>query len=132
MKPKVWLVKNGHLPAGSENVRGRLSLAHKALIEEAVSKGALIDGFVKSTDATARVERVAADRVVDVPDVARDEDAWEAVGKRNDSTFFTVGMRTVCNGCHNSLTYCRCDTPRVWDGCEREVFITFRPRRANG
>ena len=38
MKKKEWLVKHGHLPAGSENKRGRISAEHVALLEEAVAK----------------------------------------------------------------------------------------------
>lgn len=126
MRPKQWLFENGHI--ASPNQRGRMSLAHKQLIEDAVSKGAKIDGFslVKSKGEDSKVEKVSVstDRIADVPDEHRAEEMWEAHTSEG-----TVGMRTVCNNCTSSLTYCHCQHPRVWVDFDREGVVFFKPRK---
>lgn len=135
MKPKEWLFQNGHMSREDADKRGRLSLANKALIEQAVANGASIDGYAVvdrptlATDKPVEVKRVAVDanRVVDLPAMTRDE--REVMGfYREDGKTIEVGMRTVDNNCGTSLTYCPCDSPRVWVDCDREVVVNFKPR----
>lgn len=135
MKPKQWLHANGHLDVIKQ---GRLSLAHKALIEQAVRDGAQIDGFAVSKaepkteaeKAAPRVEKVAipGQRILDVPDERRSESMWTA-HTYLDGTKVPVGMRQVCNTCHNSLTYCPCRVPVVWIDHEHTGVVTFTPKR---
>lgn len=134
MKPKVALVKDGFLPAGSENKRGRLSADAINRLKELALSGWDIDGYsvVKGTpDPTAaiplpgdRVEKVSVDpnSIADVPDETRPESDWNAfVGNKS------IGMRTVCNTCHSSLTYCHCQHPRVWIDYNAEGVVVFKP-----
>ena len=131
MKPKEWLHKNGHIETIG---RGRLSAAHIALINEAVANGVQIEGYsvvtpTKESTGAPEVKRTAVDpnRVVDVPDVARDERTTMAF-YRNDGKVVEIGMRTVDNVCGNSLTYCRCESPRVWVDYDQQVVVNFKPR----
>lgn len=128
MKPKEYLVKEGHIKVAG---RGRLSREQIAIIEAAVSNGVAIEGYSVSTPATAsepaEVKRaVSAVDVFDVPDEKRPERDWEAV-RVNDQT--TIGMRTVCNTCKNSLNYCLCQFPMVWVGHNHQSEVTFVPRK---
>lgn len=129
MKPKVALVKDGFLPAGSENKRGRLSGEAIARLKVLAGQGWDIEGYSVSRSADTAVAptvtKVATDpnRVLDVPDEARSEDLWTAHTSEG-----SVGMRAVCNGCGNSLTYCRCQHPRVWVDYDREAVVFFKPR----
>lgn len=133
MKPKDWLKANGHI---TEIKRGRMSREHITLIKEAVANGAKIEGYgeVSATaSAPATVERVAVDpnRLVDVPDVFRDERALMAYRVENGKNV-EIGMRTVDNNCGSSLTYCRCDSPRVWVDHETQAVVNFKPRPGKG
>ena len=136
MKPKEWLYKNGHIKKEDVNRRGRLSGAHKSLIEAAVAKGEKIDGYAvvgkptAQTDKPASVERVKHDpnRLVDVPDMRRDEREWSA-SVTVDGKTLPVGFRTVCNGCGNSLGWCYEETSRVWVDSNREAVVTFKPQK---
>lgn len=129
IKPKVALVKDGFLPAGSENKRGRLSGAAITRLKELAASGMDIEGYTvsKSSDSTAppKVEKVSVDpnRVVDVPDESRPEADWQAF-----STNGEIGMRTCCNVCGSSLTYCYCPHPRVWLDFQTEGVVYFKPR----
>lgn len=129
IKPKVALVRDGFLPAGSENKRGRLSGAAIDRLKELAGKGWDIEGYTvsKSSDSTAppKVEKVSVDpnRLVDVPDESRPEESWRAFTSEGE-----VGMRTVCNLCHSSLTYCHCPHPRVWLDFQTEGVVYFKPR----
>lgn len=133
IKPKQWLFDNGHIEVIG---RGRLSAAHIALIHEAVANGVQIEGYsaVKgnSDEPTAApvVERTKVDpnRIVDVPDLARDETALEAY-YLTDGKPVTIGMRTVDNVCGSSLTYCHCESPRVWVDSDRQVVVNFRNKK---
>lgn len=119
MKPKDWLLANGHI---KEITRGRMSREHIALIEQAVRDGEQIDGYAVSTAVRTpadtptppKVEKVAkpSERIADVPDETRPESSWEAYTYYNGAKK-DIGMRTVCNTCGNSLTYCPCRTPMV-------------------
>lgn len=143
MKPKAALVKDGFLPAGSENKRGRMSAAAIARCEELVTLGWQIEGFqsVKSSkpaDASAAakpatVERVKVDsnRIADVPDMRRDERDWSA-SVIVDGKTRPVGFRTVCNGCGNSLGWCYEETSRVWVDANLEAVVTFKPQKGAG
>lgn len=134
MKPKVALVKDGFLPPGSENTRGRMSKAAITRCEELAAQGWKIDGFsaVKSSDTSkpVTVERVSVDpnRIADVPDMARDERDFTAWVTREGKPE-KIGMREVCNGCRSSFTYCHCSTPRFWLDHTRESVVTFKPMK---
>ena len=133
ISPKKWLYDNGH--TDTLGGRGRMSKAHKALIMEAVANGVAIEGYAvvdkatAATDKPAKVERVAPNpnRVVDLPDMTRDESKVMAF-YREDGKVVEVGMRTVDNNCGTSLTYCPCESPRVWVDYDRQVVVNFKPR----
>lgn len=132
MKPKEFLLKNGHI---KEITRGRLSRDNIALIEEAVKNGVKIEGYSVSTgpepDKTAPVvEKVKTDpnRILDIPEFPlRDESVWEAYANV-DGKIVSVGMRTVCNTCKCSITYCGCKTPVVWVDSDTSAVVVFKPR----
>lgn len=126
MKPKEALVKDGFLPKGSENKRGRISVAAIERCKELAAQGWAIDGYSVSTatDSTVTVAKVTVDpnAVAEIPNPTRDETAMTAhVGD------VTIGMRTVCNTCRRSLTYCPCPQPRVWVDHTREGLVYFQP-----
>lgn len=129
MKKKEWLVKNGYLPKGSENVRGRLSGEHVALIEAAVAGGEHIEGFsvvskpTAATDKPTTVERVKhADTIADTPEETVPEQFNIAmVGDK------VIGNRTVCDVCKRSLNFHICQSPRVMDNGVSSV-VSFKPR----
>lgn len=134
-KPKEWLASKGHpVKVG----KGRLSAEYKGIIEAALlaDPDLRIEGYsvVKDNDANTstaapKVERVKADpnRVVDVPDATRDENAVMAYYMEGDKRV-EVGMRTVDNNCGSSLSYCPCESPRVWVDYDRQVVVNFKPR----
>ena len=132
VKPKEWLLKNGHI---KEITRGRMSRENIQRIEDAVRKGEQIEGFMVSTvqpktaekDAPKKVDKVSVstDRVLDIPDESRDERAMSAYALVNGKNH-PIGMRTVCNACHSSLTYCHCESPRVWLDTNTEVVVLFK------
>lgn len=136
MRPKEWLAKNGHID--NPNQRGRLSKDHTALIEAAVRDGAKIDGYSvtpaldtgsPTAPFVAKVERTSVDpnRIADVPEARRPDTDWVAhIYVDGEKT--QVGMRTVCNVCHNSLTYCYCTQPQVNHiglDTEAQAMVTF-------
>lgn len=129
MKPKEALVKDGFLPPGSENTRGRMSKDGIARCEQLAASGWHIDGFsvTKSSDSSVpdTVVKVKVDpnRIADVPEPSRHEDDWTARTSEG-----VIGMRTVCNVCRNSLTYCHCLQPRVWIDHEHESVVSFQRR----
>jgi hypothetical protein len=139
VKPKEWLYKQGHIDKVG---RGRMSADHKRLIEEALvaDPSLRIEGFsvstVKPTDASASakptVERVKTDpnRLVDVPDMRRDERDWSA-HVTVDGKSQEIGFRTVDNGCGSSLGWCYCPTSRVWLNNTEHV-VTFKPQKGAG
>lgn len=129
MKPKEALVKDGFLPPGSENTRGRMSKDAIARCEALAAKGWQIDGFsvTKSVDTSKpdTVLRVKTDSntVAEIPNPTRDESALQAF-----SGTIKVGMRTVCNNCRRSLTYCPCESPRVWLDHDTQGVVHFKPK----
>lgn len=134
MKPKDWLLANGHI---KEITRGRMSRENIALIEQAVRDGVQIDGYTVSTSVRTspdnptppKVEKVAvaSDKIADVPDETRPEESWEAY-TYVDGVKKSVGMRTVCNVCGNSLTYCADRTPIVWVDADVSGLVSFKVR----
>jgi hypothetical protein len=135
MKAKEWLLKNGHI---KEITRGRISRDNHALIEDAVRKGAQIEGFSVSTAPTkdekpaavTKVPMVSAEKVIyDIGPERYVESEWVAYihedGKQKE-----IGLRTVCNTCGASLTYHVCESPRVWVEFDREAVVHFKPRTA--
>lgn len=136
MKPKEWLYKQGHI---TKVGRGRMSADHKRLIEEALiaDPSLRIEGFsvsAKPADASVTskptVERVKTDanRLLDVPDMRRDERDWTARVNVDGKTR-EIGFRTVCNGCGNSLGWCYEGSSRVWVDTNREATVEFIPRK---
>lgn len=131
MKPKAALVKDGFTEgdhtwsAGDENKRGRLSLVAKARLTELASKGWQIDDYSvsKSEAGEVTVTKVKSDpnAVAEIPNPTRDEKALNAY-----SGTVKIGMRTVCNNCRRSLTYCPCEQPRVWLDCDLQGVVHFK------
>lgn len=126
MKPKAALVKDGFLPKGSENKRGRMSAAGIERCQYLVDhEGYTIEGFAKSSNAgkpaaeTAKPEIVRvktdANRLLDVPDALRSDKDWTLVRKDTGKPIHAVGMRNVCQGCGSSFTYCPCRQPSFLD-----------------
>lgn len=136
MKPKEALVKDGFLPPGSENKRGRLSAAGITRCEELAAKGWKIDGFAVSSKPSAdtskpvTVERVKveANRLLDVPEPLRDARDWTLVRKDTGKPIHAVGMKNVCEGCHSSFTYCPCGSPSFLDNTG-PVPVEFRMKK---
>ena len=143
MKPKAALVKDGFLPAGSEDKRGRLSGAAIERCKELAAEGWQIEGYAlvaQPTGSTAprEVEKVkvaTGEKVIaDIPvSPLRDEKVWTAYANV-DGKVVSVGMRTVCNTCHSSITYCPCKSPVVNMGhlpgvaTDATAVVNFKPR----
>lgn len=137
MKPKEALVKDGFLPKGSENTRGRLSLAAKARIAELKAAGWDIeDGTgpvarkteaVKTTGKTEPKSTKTYTGIVDVPEPAREKGTFTALSQTGKSPM--SGDLSVCvnPGCNSSLTYCRCAEPRAFTDWETVEVIYFSP-----
>lgn len=132
MKPKEWLYKNGHMTREEADKRGRMSLVNKALVEEAVANGVVIDGYAivaKPTAVTAKptVGRVEVDtnRVIDVPEPVRDSRDFVVLSKTTKKPIHAVGPANICNGCRSSFTYCPCENPRIWLDNEHETVVEF-------
>lgn len=136
MKPKEWLLKNGHI---KEITRGRISRENHALIEAAVKNGAKIEGYSVSTaapvegndetpESTVTKAKVSSEKVIyDVGPERYVED--ETVGYiHQDGKQVEISLRTVCNTCGASLTYHMCDSPRVWVDHKTEAMVYFKPR----
>jgi hypothetical protein len=136
MKPKHALVKDGFLPAGSENKKGRLSGAAIERCKELASTGWEIEGYSVSdtpdSSGAAVVEKVKVvtgeKTIADIGNPARDESMWEAYANVNGK-IVPVGMRTVDNSCGNSLTYCFCRTPVVNVDYDAVAVVNFKPRK---
>lgn len=129
MKPKEWLKANGHI---TEIGRGRMSREHIALVEAAVASGVAIEGYAvssKPANADKPVERVAVDSktIADIGEPTRDERSLMAY-RVEEGKNVEIGMRTVCNACGSSLTYCGDASPRVWIDHERQAVVNFKPR----
>lgn len=134
MKPKEALVKDGFLPKGSENKRGRLSGDAIERCKALAAQGWDIEGYEvsRSTGPTATAPTVTKTKVVtgekviaDIGNPTRDETQF--IAKVNGRT---IGMRDVCT-CGNSFTYCWCETPTAWVDGAGPYAVTFHPRPAN-
>jgi hypothetical protein len=139
MKPKQALVKDGFLPKGSENGRGRLSVKGAERCQYLVDhEGYTIDGFAKSSasgkpaveSAKPEIVRVKTDpnRLVDVPDALRSDKDWTLVRKSDGKPIHAVGMRNICEGCGSSFTYCPCRVPTFLDNTG-PVPVEFRMKK---
>lgn len=136
MKPKVALVKDGFLPPGSENKRGRLSGAAKTRLSELASQGWSIEGYSKAEPKpepkpkaerkTAKPKSDESGGIFEIPDIVRDETSWQASYQMGGKTI-EVGMREVCNSCSNSFTHCYCPVTLFNGAGGREVVIDFKP-----
>lgn len=131
MKPKEALLKGGRIAAIT---RGRISADNHAWLASKAAEGWAIDGYTVTKSTTSgtgpvveKAERRDPNAVVDVPDEARAEDLWIAY-RHDDGKQVDVGMRTCCNVCRASFTYCRCETPKVWVDVDREAMVYFKPR----
>lgn len=117
MKPKVALVKDGFLPAGSENKRGRLSGEAIERCKTLVSQGWDIEGYSSSTPPTAAAPvavkdaRVPTEKVISEI-VYRFPLETKATAVHNGKTV-PVSMREACGNCRVSLVCCSCGMPKV-------------------
>lgn len=130
LKPKVALVKDGFLPAGSENKRGRLSLAAIERLKVLAANGVAIEGYSvsKPSDSTAApvVTRVKHDPnvIAELIPQTRGEDLIPMVNGK----VWPIGIKGCCNTCKVSLTHCPCPSPKVWLDFQTEAVVTFKPR----
>lgn len=131
MKPKEALLKGGRIQAIT---RGRISAENHKWLAEMAGKGWQIDGYTVTKSTTPdtapvveKAERRDPNAVVDVPDESRPEHLWIAY-RHEDGKPVHIGMREACNVCRASLTYCRCEHPRVWVDFETEAVVYFKPR----
>lgn len=120
MKPKQYLVSIGALQTAG---KGRLSAEHKKLCADAAASGMFIEGFSstsrKATNAEPKSESTG---IVDIGPELRPERENEAFTSTGP-----VGMKTVCDNCHSSLTYCPCRFPVVsWHG--KPEMVQFKKR----
>jgi hypothetical protein len=133
MKPKEALVKDGFLPPGSENVRGRLSGAAIDRCKELAANGWTIEGYQSKSGNTgvAVVEKVkvvtGAKEIADIGDPIHDENEWEAYITVDDKRE-TVDMRKCCNQCQASLTYCPHPYPTIFLDYNAEAVVSFKQR----
>jgi hypothetical protein len=117
MKPKVALVKDGFLPAGSENVRGRLSAAAIERCMELASQGWDIEGYEAKgsvAEGDREVKKVAApvgEKVIHdiVYRFPLDTPATAVHGGKT----IQVSMRSACGNCRVSLVCCTCGMPNI-------------------
>lgn len=134
MKPKNALVKDGFLPAGSENKRGRLSKAATERLKELAAKGWDIEGFsvTKSVtpDTAPTVTRVPVEgkTLESIPDQRRDENDWQASALNRDGKRVEIDMRAVCHNCGSSFTYCYCPESTFTLDYDFPVVVRFTPR----
>ena len=133
MKPKEWLLKNGHI---KEAGRGRMSAAHKALIAEALAADPtlVIEGYSVSKPApntgkpaTVTREPVTSTGVADVPEQRRHPDEWEPFDDAGNR--IPTGIKGICDNCKSSFTYCYCrHSVSILDGGRVSV-VTFKPKK---
>lgn len=115
---KGYLVSIGALPPGSENKRGRLSVAHQQLIEKAVAEGIQIQGYSVAPTPTAPAPVVKKATVSTEKQILEpapyhypenEYRAYELVdGKRKYRS-----LREACRHCRLSLVGCWCATPEI-------------------
>lgn len=121
--PKEYLRSIGIDVSG----RGRMSAENVAKVKEAVASGVSIKGYATvSTPALAAtteesVSRTSGTGVFDIRPPLRDERMLTATAGGKE-----VGMRTVCQGCGNSLTYCPCIRSMVYVDHDRIAAVEFK------
>lgn len=132
MKPKEALLKDGFI---SEIKRGRLSADAIERCKALAALGWDIEGYSvsKSTgpnDAPVveRVKVTKSTEIVDIGDEIRPEIQFRAMIVDNDGKVKEVGMRTCCNVCKASLTYCPCAVSYVWLDHESQAAVAYKPR----
>ena len=127
MGPKEWAKANGFpdIKLG----KGRMPADARAAVEAFVASGGRIDGMtVTKTGDEPKVERTTpgTTAVADIGEETRPEKYNRAfVGTQE------IGMRTVCNNCRCSLTYCKCASPTVYGyGVDTNTpsVVSFKPR----
>lgn len=134
MKPKNALVKDGFLPPGSENKRGRLSGAAIARLKELAAKGWDIDGYSVTKSITPDTAPVVTRTPVEgktlesIPDERRSENDWQASALNRKGERVEVGMREVCHNCGSSFTYCYCPESVFRVDYDYPAVVRFAPR----
>jgi hypothetical protein len=130
MGPKEWAKANGFpdIKLG----KGRMPADARAAVEAFVAGGGHIDGYQAVTPKDDSTETPKVGRttnstgIADIGEERRPEQYNRAyVGDRE------IGMRTVCNNCHSSLTYCGCASPTVYGyGVDTNTpsVVSFKPR----
>ena len=126
MRAKEWLKANGFPDINLG--KGRLSNEQRTAVEAAVAKGVRIDGYQATTNVGAeapKVERVSpgVTTIADIGEPTRPEAYWIATAGDQ-----VVGNRTVCLNCRCSLTYCKCESPRVNLDYNKVGVVSFKPR----
>lgn len=117
MKPKVALVKDGFLPAGSENVRGRLSGAAIQRCMELAAEGWDIEGYAAKgsvAEGNREVAKVAApvgEKVI--ADIVYRFPLDTPATAEYDGHKVSVSMKEACGNCRVSLVCCSCGQPNV-------------------
>src|SRR5688500_9888054 len=111
IKPKVWLVQNGHAPKGYENSRGKMPKAYKDLILEAVANGAKIEGYALTAstgpEEAPKVEKAqkTGHEVVALRPYRYTE---ETHIMREMDTHVERSLREACSFCCLSMVGCYC------------------------
>lgn len=115
--------------------KGRISRENNAWLDEQIAAGKFtVSGLsvssnpviTKDSQSTQAVvvkrEKIADTGIADIGEPYRNEESTEAFSDNGP-----VGMRTVCNLCGNSLTYCYHPIPRVHT-LTGEVDVSFKRR----
>ena len=124
--PKDVLFKHGRI---DKIGRGRISKENHAWLEAYVAKGGKVDGYSVSSKPESEPVVTKAQRVSEYGEVTltHPEKDWEA-WVRVDGKSYTVGMRTVCINCRNSLVGDRCGSPKVWVDFDTSALVEFKAR----
>lgn len=132
MRKKEWLVKEGFLPAGSENARGRLSLDNQARIAAAIKEGVTFeDGNAKTP--TAPIAAVAP-KAKDKPAGNAIVEPAAAFWPEGTKVFGIVDGKQVWGDitaaeqrCGYSLRWCACQTREAMIGSKSMRVYLVRP-----
>lgn len=122
IKPKVALVKDGFLPAGSENKRGRLSAAAIERCKELAAAGMQIEGYSlkdsKVKDSAGKPEKTVVKEKVTNP-ASTVQEPFYRYGEDGVNTHEAVtvdgrvyDLRQACH-CGYSLSGHVCDNPAI-------------------
>lgn len=122
---KEYLVSIGELPPGSENMRGRVSVAHEAICAAAAAKGVNIKGYSVSTStATAdkpaettvkKVDPTTVKTVAELPDYRYPENEYQVfeTNTRSGGKKVMRSLRSICRHSSVSLVVCPCDSHQI-------------------